>query len=199
MIPQIDFGELVWIFVATCVVNNFTLSYFLGLCPFLGVSGRIDTALRMGMANIFVLSVTSISTWALNTFVLPHAPYLRLLSFIVVIASTVQFVEMAIKKLSPGLFEALGIFLPLITTNCAILGLALFQTNRGYGFIEGLVFALGAGCGLTLALVLMAGIREENELASLPEALEGAAMSFLVAGILSMAFMGFAGLFSSSA
>ena len=197
--PQIDFGGLVWIFVATCVVNNFTLSYFLGLCPFLGVSGRLDTALRMGMANIFVLTVTSISTWALNTFVLPHAPYLRLLTFIVVIASTVQFVEMAIKKLSPGLFEALGIFLPLITTNCAILGLALFQTNRGYGFLEGLVFALGAGCGLTLALVLMAGIREENELASLPEALEGAAMSFLVAGILSMAFMGFAGLFSGSA
>jgi electron transport complex protein RnfA len=199
MTGQIDFGQLVWIFVATCVVNNFTLTYFLGLCPFLGVSGRMDTAVRMGMANIFVLTVTSMCAWVLNTFVLPHAPYLRLLTFIVVIASTVQFVEMAIRKLSPALFEALGIFLPLITTNCAILGLALFQTNRGYGFVEGLVFAAGAGCGLTLALVLMAGIREENELASLPEALEGAAMSFLVAGILSMAFMGFAGLFSGSA
>lgn len=195
---SLDWGQLVWIFVAAAVVNNFTLSYFLGLCPFLGVSGRIDTALRMGLANIFVLAVTSVCAWALNRYVLPHAPYLRLLSFIVVIASTVQFVEMAIKKLSPALFRALGIFLPLITTNCAILGLALFQTNRGYGFVEGIVFAVGAGVGLTLALVLMAGLREENEFATLPEALKGAAMSFLIAGILSMAFMGFAGLFSSA-
>ena len=197
--PELSWGELVWIFVAASVVNNFTLSYFLGLCPFLGVSGRIETALRMGLANIFVMVVTSICAWFLNSFVLPHAPYLRLISFIVVIASTVQFVEMAIKKLSPALFRALGIFLPLITTNCAILGLALFQTNRGYGFVEGIVFALGAGSGLTLALVLMAGIREENELASLPEALKGAAMSFLIAGILSLTFMGFAGLFSAAA
>ena len=188
--------NLIWIFATASVVNNFTLAYFLGLCPFLGVSGRIDTALRMGLANIFVLVVTSICAWALNTFVLEHAPYLRLIAFIVVIASTVQFVEMAIKKLSPALFKALGIFLPLITTNCAILGLALFQTNRGYDFVQGLVYAIGAGCGLTLALVLMAGIREENELADIPEALKGAAMSFLIAGILSMAFMGFAGLFS---
>jgi electron transport complex protein RnfA len=179
--PELDWRELVWIFVAASVVNNFTLSYFLGLCPFLGVSGRIDTALRMGLANVFVLTVTSLCAWVLNTFVLPHAPYLRLIAFIVVIASTVQFVEM------------------LITTNCAILGLALFQTNRGYGFVEGIVFAVGAGCGLTLALVLMAGLREESELSSLPEALKGAAMSFLIAGILSMAFMGFAGLFSSAA
>jgi electron transport complex protein RnfA len=178
--PEVGWGELVWIFVAASVVNNFTLSYFLGLCPFLGVSGRIETAVRMGLANIFVMVVTSICAWFLNTFVLPHAPYLRLISFIVVVASTVQFVEMAIKKLSPALFRALGIFLPLITTNCAILGLALFQT-------------------LTLALVLMAGIREENELASLPEALKGAAMSFLIAGILSLTFMGFAGLFSAAA
>jgi electron transport complex protein RnfA len=197
--PEVGWGELVWIFVAASVVNNFTLSYFLGLCPFLGVSGRIETAVRMGLANIFVMVVTSICAWFLNTFVLPHAPYLRLISFIVVVASTVQFVEMAIKKLSPALFRALGIFLPLITTNCAILGLALFQTNRGYGFVEGIVFALGAGSGLTLALVLMAGIREENELASLPEALKGAAMSFLIAGILSLTFMGFAGLFSAAA
>ncbi len=195
---ELDWGQLLWIFTTACVVNNFTLSYFLGLCPFLGVSGRIDTALRMGLANVFVLTVTSICAWFLNTFVLPHAPYLRLIAFIVVIASTVQFVEMAIKKLSPALFRSLGIYLPLITTNCAILGLALFQTNRGYGFVEGIVFAVGAGCGLTLALVLMAGIREENELATLPEALKGAAMSFLIAGILSMAFMGFAGLFSAT-
>ncbi len=193
---EVDWGQLLWIFFAACLVNNFTLSYFLGLCPFLGVSGRIDTAFRMGMANIFVLVVTSICAWLLNTFILPHAPYLRLLAFIVVVASTVQFVEMTIKKLSPALFRALGIYLPLITTNCAILGLALFQTNRGYGFVEGIVFALGAGAGRTLALVLMAGIREETELTTVPEALKGAALSFLIAGILSMAFMGFAGLFS---
>lgn len=191
-------GNLVWIFVAAAIVNNFTLAYFLGLCPFFGVSGKIETALRMGMANIFVMVVTSICVWFLNRFVLPYAPYLRLISFIVVIASTVQFVEMTIKKLSPALFRALGIYLPLITTNCAILGLALFQTNRGYGFLEGIVFALGAGAGLTLALVLMAGIREENELAAIPDVLKGAAMSFLIAGILSMTFMGFAGLFSAS-
>ena len=196
---DVSLQDLIWIFTAACVVNNFTLSYFLGLCPFLGVSGRIETAVRMGMANIFVMLVTSCCAWFLNTFILPHAPYLRLISFIVVIASTVQFVEMLIKKLSPALFRALGIYLPLITTNCAILGLALFQTNRGYNFIEGIVFALGAGVGLTLALVLMAGIREENELATIPEVLKGAAMSFLIAGILSMAFMGFAGLFSAAA
>ncbi len=192
-------GELLWIFVAAAVVNNFTLSWFLGLCPFLGVSGKLDTALRMGLANIFVMLVTSVCAWFLNTFVLIHAPYLRLIAFIVVIASTVQFVEMAIKKLSPALFKALGIFLPLITTNCAILGLALFQTNREYGFVQSMVFALGAGVGLTLALVLMAGIRQENEIRDIPDVLQGAAMSFLVAGILSMAFMGFAGLFSGTA
>ena len=197
--PELDWRELIWIFFAACLVNNFTLSYFLGLCPFLGVSGRIDTALRMGMANVFVLTVTSSCAWFLNTFVLPHAPYLRLLTFIVVVASTVQFVEMVIKKVSPALFRSLGIFLPLITTNCAILGLALFQTNKAYGFIEGIIFALGAGAGFTLALVLMAGLREENELATIPDALKGAAMSFLLAGILSMAFMGFAGLFSKTA
>ena len=195
---DLDLGNLLWIFVSACVVNNFTLAYFLGLCPFLGVSGRIDTALRMGLANIFVLTVTSICAWFLNAFVLPHAPYLRLLCFIVVIASTVQFVEMAIKKLSPALFRALGIYLPLITTNCAILGLALFSTNRGYNFLEGLIYALGAGVGLTLALVIMAGLRVENELATVPAIARGLAMSFFIAGILSMAFMGFAGLFHGS-
>jgi len=189
---------LVLIFFSSCVINNFTLTYFLGLCPFFGVTGRLDTAFRLGLANIFVLIITSTAAWALNSFVLVHAPYLRLISFIVVIASTVQFVEMAIKKLSPALFKALGIFLPLITTNCAILGLALFQTNKGYNFIQGIVYALGAGVGLTLALVIMAGLREENELAATPRLVRGTAMSFFIAGILSMAFMGFAGLFHGS-
>ena len=144
--------ELIWIFASACVINNFTLTYFLGLCPFFGVTGRLDTAFRLGLANIFVMTITALASWFLNTFVLPYAPYLRLITFIIVIASTVQFVEMAIKKLSPALFKALGIFLPLITTNCAILGLALFSTNRGYGLLQGIVYALGAGAGLTLAL-----------------------------------------------
>jgi electron transport complex protein RnfA len=189
-------GQLVWIFASALLINNFTLSYFLGLCPFFGVSARLTTALRLGLANIFVMVITSLCASLLNAFVLPYAPYLRLISFIVVIASTVQFVEMVIRKLSPALFRALGIFLPLITTNCAILALALFQTSRGYGVVEGLVFAVGAGAGLTLALVLMAGIREEAELSDIPSLVRGTAMNLLIAGILSLAFMGFAGLFS---
>jgi electron transport complex protein RnfA len=193
-----DPGNLVWIFVGALLVNNFTLSYFLGLCPFFGVSGRLATAFRLGLANIFVMVITSLAASFLNAFVLPHAPYLRLISFIVVVASTVQFVEMVIKKTSPALFRALGIFLPLITTNCAILALALFQTSRGYGVVEGLVFAVGAGGGLTLALVLMAGLRQEAELSSIPSMIKGTAMNLIIAGILSMAFMGFAGLFSGS-
>jgi electron transport complex protein RnfA len=191
-------GDLIWILLSAMVVNNFTLALFLGLCPFMGVSARVETALRMGAANVFVLTLTSLSAWFLNTFVLPHAPYLRLISFIVVIASLVQIVEIVIKKVSPALFRQLGIFLPLITTNCAILGLAIFQTNRGYGLLEGLFFAVGAGLGLTLALVLMASIRENTELASVPELAKGMALVLIIAGSLSLAFMGFAGLLSSS-
>lgn len=190
-------GNLLWIFFSTLLVNNFTLAYFLGLCPFFGVSGKLQTALRLGGATTFVMVITSIAAWALNTFVLTHAPYLRLISFIVVIASAVQFVEMVIRKTSPALFQALGIYLPLITTNCAVLGLALFQTSRGYGFLEGLVFALGGGGGLTLALVLMASLREEAKLSNVPAVVRGTAFSLLLASILAMAFMGFAGLLSS--
>lgn len=191
--------NLPWIFVSAMVVNNFTLYYFLGLCPFFGVSGKLVTAFRLGLATIFVMVITSLCASFLNAVVLPHAPYLRLISFIVVIASTVQFVEMMIKKVSPALFRALGIFLPLITTNCAILFLALTQTSRGYGVVAGLVFALGAGGGFTLALVLMAGLREEAELSDIPSLMKGTAMNLIIAGILSLAFMGFAGLFSGSA
>ncbi len=178
-------------------MNNFTLAYFLGLCPFMGVSGRVYTALRLGLADIFVLTIASICAWFLNTYVLPAAPYLRLISFIVVIASLVQITEMTIRKLSPALFRGLGIYLPLITTNCAILGLAIFQTNRGYDFLEGLFFALGGGAGLMLALVLMASIREDLLFARVPALAKGNAIVFIIAGILSMAFMGFAGLLSS--
>jgi electron transport complex protein RnfA len=180
------------------VINNFTLALFLGLCPFMGVSARVETALRMGAANIFVLVITSVTVSFLNAFILEQAPYLRIISFIVVIASLVQIVETVIKKVSPTLFRELGIYLPLITTNCAILGLAIFQTNRGYDFIEGLAFALGAGAGLTLALVLMASIREESELASVPSIARGMGLVLIIAGSLSLCFMGFAGLLSSS-
>lgn len=191
-------GDLSWIFFSSMVVNNFTLMMFLGLCPFLGVSGRVETAIRMGAANTFVLTLTALSVWVLNRFVLPYAPYLRLISFIIVIASLVQIVEMVIKKTSPMLFRQLGIYLPLITTNCAILGLAIFQTNRNYGFLEGLVFALGSGAGLALALVLMASIRESVELADVPDVTRGTALVLFIAGSLSLAFMGFAGLLSST-
>jgi electron transport complex protein RnfA len=190
--------ELFWIFISALLINNFVLSYFLGLCPFLGVSGSLETSFRLGMATTFVMLVTAICSWILNTYLLIYAPYLRLISFIVVIASTVQFIEMLIKKLSPTLFRALGIFLPLITTNCAILGLAIFATNRGYGFVEGITYALGAGLGFTLSMCLLAGLREESELSDVPALIEGTAMNLIIAGILSMAFMGFAGLFSAA-
>lgn len=188
--------ELAWIFVSAMVVNNFVLSYFLGLCPFMGVSSRIETALRLGLATLFVMVSASLAAWILNTLILPAAPYLRIVSFIVVIASLVQIVELAIKKTSPTLFRELGIYLPLITTNCAILALAIFQTNRGYGFIEGFAFAVGAGLGFTLVMVLMASIRVQAELAPVPDLVRGSAFVFILAGCLSMAFMGFAGLFS---
>ncbi|HSG08769.1 MAG TPA: Rnf-Nqr domain containing protein [Longimicrobiales bacterium] len=190
-------GDLIWIFVSAMLVNNFTLVLFLGLCPFLGVSARVATALRMGMANIFVLVITSLAASFLNAYVLPSAPYLRIIAFIVVIASLVQIVETVIKKISPTLFRELGIFLPLITTNCAILGLAIFQTNRGYDFLEGLFFALGAGAGLTLALTLMASIRETVDLSDVPAMARNMGLVLILAGSLSLAFMGFAGLFSS--
>ncbi|MCB0532063.1 MAG: RnfABCDGE type electron transport complex subunit A [Lewinellaceae bacterium] len=190
--------NLMWIFISALLVNNFILAYFLGICPFLGVTHKLETAFRLGLANVFVMLITALCAWLLNTYVLIYAPYLRLISFIIVIASTVQFVEMAIKKLSPELFRALGIYLPLITTNCAILGLALFATNKGYGLAESLVYALGAGGGVTLALVLLAGIREETRILDIPDVVKGTAFTLIVAGILSMAFMGFAGMFSGN-
>ena len=190
--------DLLWIFVSTLLINNFVLAYFLGMCPFFGVTQRLDTAFRLGMATSFVMLITGLCVWFLNTYILEHAPYLRLISFIVVIASTVQFIEMVIKKLSPALFRALGIYLPLITTNCAVLAIAIFTTNKGYGLVEGMVYALGSGLGFTLAMVLMAGLRQETELAPVPRLIRGTAMNLIIAGILSTAFMGFAGLFSAT-
>lgn len=183
------------IFINAALVNNFVLAYFLGICPFLGVSAKLETATRMGGAVCFVMLVSSVCAFGINLVLeAANAPYLRLICYIVVIASMVQLVEMFVRKVSPALFRALGVFLPLITTNCAILGLALFQTNKGYDLPQSIVYALGAGAGFTLALILMAGIREKLELATLPNIVEGTSISLMIAGILSLAFMGFAGL-----
>jgi electron transport complex protein RnfA len=188
--------ETLWyIFINASLINNFVLAYFLGICPFLGVSGKMETATKMGGAVTFVMLISSMCAFGIHALLVAiNAPFLQLISYIVVIASTVQLVEMFIKKMSPALFRALGIFLPLITTNCAILGVALFQTNKGYGFLESFVYALGAGVGFTLALVLIAGLREQLEFAEVPKIVKGTALTLLIAGILSLTFMGFAGL-----
>ncbi len=187
--------SLGFIFISSALINNFVLSYFLGICPFLGVSGKLNTATRMGTAVTFVMLVSSACAFGIHLLLVSFdALYLQLISYIVVIATTVQLVEMIVKKYSPVLFKALGIFLPLITTNCAILGVALFQTNRQYDFLQSLVFALGAGAGFSLALIIMAGLREELELADVPDLIDGAGLTLIVAGILSIAFMGFGGL-----
>ena len=184
-----------FIFLNACLVNNFVLAYFLGICPFLGVSGKLETATRMGGAVCFVMLVSSMCAFGINQLLTAiNAPYLQLISYIVVIASTVQLVEMFIKKVSPALFRQLGIFLPLITTNCAILGLALFQTNKGYNFVQSLVYALGAGIGFTIAIVIMAGLRERLDLADTPSIVRGTAIALMIAGLLAVAFTGFAGL-----
>jgi electron transport complex protein RnfA len=187
--------SLSFIFLNAFIINNFVLALFLGLCPFLGVSGKLSTAWNMGLAVIFVMLVSSSCAYGINTLLVRfNLEFLRLICFIAVIASAVQLVEMTIKKVSPALFRTLGIFLPLITTNCAILGLALFQTNREYNFVQCLAFSIGAGAGFTLALLLMAGLREKLELADVPDVSMGAALSLMLAGLLSLAFMGFAGL-----
>ena len=183
------------IFLNAALINNFVLAYFLGICPFFGVSAKLETAVRMGGAVSFVMLVASVCAYLINLLLdAVNAPYLRIISYILVIASTVQLVEMLIRKLSPATFRAMGIYLPLITTNCAILGLALFQTNRGYNFTQSIVYSLGAGAGFALALVLMAGVREKLDLANVPQLVKGTAAALVVAGVLSMGFMGFAGL-----
>jgi len=189
-------GEsLSFIFLNAAVVNNFVLALFLGICPFLGVSAKKETAWNMGLATMFVMLVSSMSAYGINWLLTElDLQFLRLICYIAVIASAVQLVEMFVKKFSPALFRSLGIFLPLITTNCAILGLALFQTAKQYDFLQSAVYSLGAGVGFTLALMLMAGLREKLELARVPTVSQGAALSLMLAGLLSLAFMGFAGL-----
>ena len=188
--------KLLMIFISASLINNFVLTYFLGICPFIGVSNKTENALNMGFATTFVMTLTAAVTWPIYHYVLVkfNVPYLEYVSFIIVIASLVQFVEMYVKKSSPSLYKALGIFLPLITTNCAILGLALFMVLRDYGFLESIVFGFATGVGFTLALVMMSGIREELEFADVPKVFQGASITFLVAGLMALAFMGFAGL-----
>lgn len=188
--------ESLWfIFINASLINNFVLAYFLGICPFLGVSGKMETASKMGAAVTFVMIISSVCAYCIHALLVAiNAPFLQLISYIVVIASTVQLVEMIIKKMSPALFRSLGIFLPLITTNCAILGVALFQTSKGYGLFESLAYSFGAGAGFTLALVLMAGLREQLDFADIPKLVKGTAITLLIAGILSLTFMGFSGL-----
>lgn len=188
--------ELVALFVSAILVNNFVLYYFLGICPFLGVSKKIDSALSMGLAVTFVMTITSVVSWAINNWILipNELDYLKIVSFILVIASLVQLVEMFIRKISPPLYQALGIYLPLITTNCAIMGLALLAALREYGFVEAVVFGVGSGLGFTLAIILMAGIREQLDLADVPEPLKGAGIALIVAGIMALGFMAFIGM-----
>ncbi|MES9834510.1 MAG: RnfABCDGE type electron transport complex subunit A [Candidatus Thiodiazotropha sp. 6PLUC2] len=186
---------LSFIFLNAVLANNFVLALFLGLCPFLGVSGKINTALPMGLATLFVMLVSSVCAFLINEVLVSfEIEFLRLIAYIAVIASAVQLVEMALKKFTPALFRSLGIFLPLITTNCAILGLALFQTFKEYNFLQSLVYALGAGAGFILAILLMAGLREKLELSTMPSITQGAAVSLMLGGLLSLSFMGFAGL-----
>jgi electron transport complex protein RnfA len=189
-------SESLWtIFINASLINNFVLAYFLGICPFLGVSNKVETGSKMGMAVTFVMVISALCAYGINALLTSiNAPFLQLISYIVVIASTVQLVEMFVKKMSPALFKALGIFLPLITTNCAILAVALFQTSKGYGLLQSFVYALGAGIGFTLALILMGGVREQLEFSEITPVVKGTAVVLLVAGILSLSFMGFAGL-----
>ncbi len=190
--------KLFLIFISAAVVNNFVLAYFLGICPFVGVSKRVSSAVSMGMAVTFVMTIAAVVTWLIYHLLLVpfHIEILEYVSFILVIASLVQLVEMFIRKISKPLYDALGIYLPLITTNCAILGLALFSVLRDYSFLENLIFGVGGGVGFTMALVIMAGIREELELANVPRHFRGAGITMIVAGSLALAFMGFAGLIS---
>ena len=189
-------AELGLLFVASVLVNNFVLSRFLGICPFLGVSKKIETALGMGLAVVFVMTVASVVTWLIQHYLLIplELGYLQTIAFILVIASLVQLVEMVIQYASPALYQALGIFLPLITTNCAVLGLAVLNIQLEHSLVEAIVFAVGASLGFTLALLLFSGIREQLALADVPAPFQGTAVALVTAGLLSLAFMGFAGL-----
>ncbi len=191
--------DLLLIFISTVLINNLVLSYFLGICPFLGVSGKIESAFGMGMAVIFVMTLATSISWLIYHFIL--APFdlffLEYVVFILVIASLVQIVEMFIRKFSPALYQSLGIYLPLITTNCAILGVALFMVARNYKFLESVVFGFAGGMGFWLVLLIMAGIREELDYVEVPKVFKGASLTLITAGLLALIFMGFSGLISA--
>lgn len=187
--------EYLLIFIAAIFVNNIIFSQFLGVCPFLGVSKKIDTALGMSAAVAFVLTLATIVTYLIQKFVLDafDLQYLQTITFILVIASLVQMLEIVIKKVSPSLYQALGVFLPLITTNCAVLGVAILVIQKDYDLITSTVYAFSTALGFGLALVLFAGIREQMNLVNIPKGMKGTPIALIVAGLLAMAFMGFSG------
>ena len=188
--------QYIVIIIAGVFVNNIVLAQFLGICPFLGVSKKLETSIGMAGAVLFVMFVATIFTWLLQTFVLGplDVTFLQTLAFILVIAALVQCVEIILKKLSPGLYAALGIFLPLITTNCAVLGVAILVMNKEYNLVQGLVYAVAGALGFGLALILLAGLREALNLRNVPKAMKGMPIALLVSGMLALAFMGFSGI-----
>lgn len=189
-------NEYILILVSTILVNNFVLVKFLGLCPFMGVSRKIDTAVGMGFATTFVLSLASISSYLINTYILVpfEMTYLRTIAFIVTIAGVVGFTELVVNKTSPVLHQSLGVFLPLITTNCAVLGVALLNINQNNGFLASGVYGFGAAIGFSFVLVLFSAMRERIDVADVPEVFKGTPIALITAGLMSMAFMGFIGL-----
>lgn len=189
-------SEYLLLIVSTALVNNVVLIKFLGLCPLMGVSTKMDGALGMGLATTFVLTLASAASWMLEHWLLVplQLEYLRILSFILVIATVVQFTEMLIRKVSPPLYQILGIYLPLITTNCAVLGVALLNVQQGFSFFHSLLYGVGSALGFTLVLVLFAGLRERLAVMQVPVLFKGTPIAYIVAGLLSVAFMGFAGL-----
>ncbi|MFT4463939.1 MAG: electron transport complex subunit RsxA [Sodalis sp. (in: enterobacteria)] len=184
------------LFVGTVLVNNFVLVKFLGLCPFMGVSKKVETALGMGMATTFVMTLASICAWLINDFILLplNIPYLRTLAFIFIIAVVVQFTELVVRKTSPALYRLLGIFLPLITTNCAVLGVALLNVNENHNFLQSALYGFSAAAGFSLVMVLFAAIRERLVVADVPAPFKGSSIALITAGLMSLAFMGFTGL-----
>ena len=191
-----DFQNIITIALGAILVNNFIFAQFLGICPFMGVSKKIDTASGMGIAVTFVMGVASLFAWLVNTFVLVPLglTYLQTLAYILVIASLVQFVEMFLQKSMPALYEALGVYLPLITTNCAVLGVALQNTQNGYNLIESIIYGVTGGLGFMLAIVLFASVREKMEFSECPKSFEGFPIALVAAGLIALAFGGFSGL-----
>lgn len=189
--------EIILIAVAAILVENFVLSKFLGICPFLGVSKKLSTSIGMGGAVIFVITLSSAVTWAINEYLLKSygLSYLQTIVFILVIAALVQFVEIVLKKFVPALYSALGIYLPLITTNCAVLGSALLNMERNYNFLQSVVFGFAAAVGFLLALIIFSGVREKMETSDIPKAFQGLPITLIAAALVSVAFIGFQGLF----